>query len=216
MELTLHQTIEKESHKTYGQVNRMWPDEIPPITKEEAFKAYKLLTRKFGSKKVWSEYYNKWETKKLYIGRRRPRRCWICLSGNCNLLDRGWRRLVHDISHRVYDFRFPQSSRDHNIAQAKIEQEMAQYVIDSGWLEGKLKSKPKVNPNLKYYQEYLDNGLTPAEAERQSRQTVKVNHLIKLIRSWERKETTAKTYIKKYRLKLKRLRPTMGLEDLII
>ena len=198
MELTLHQTIEKESHKTYGQVNRMWPDEIPPITKEEAFKAYKLLTRKFGSKKVWSEYYNKWETKKLYIGRRRPRRCWICLSGNCNLLDRGWRRLVHDISHRVYDFRFPQSSRDHNIAQAKIEQEMAQFVIDSGWLDGKLKSKPKPKPT------------------KDEKQTAKTKNLIKLIRSCERKETTAKTYIRKYRLKLKRLRPTMRLEDLII
>ena len=198
MELTLHQTIEKESHKTYGQVNRMWPDEIPPITKEEAFKAYKLLTRKFGSKKVWSEYYNKWETKKLYIGRRRPRRCWICLSGNCNLLDRGWRRLVHDISHRVYDFRFPQSSRDHNIAQARIEQEMAQYVIDSGWLDGKLKSKPKAK-------------LTKDEI-----QDKKIKNLIKLIRSWERKEATAKTYIKKYRLKLKRLRPTMRLGDIIL
>ena len=198
MELTLHQAIEKESHKTYGQVNRMWPDEIPPVTKEEAFKAYKLLTRKFGSKKVWSEYYNKWETKKLYIGRRRPRRCWICLSGNCNLLDRGWRRLVHDISHRVYDFRFPQSSRDHNIAQAKIEQEMAQFVIDSGWLDGKLKSKPKPKPT------------------KDEKQTARIKNLIKLIRSWERKETTAKTYIKKYRLKLKRLRPTMRLGDIIL
>ena len=198
MELTLHQTIEKESHKTYGQVNRMWPDEIPPITKEEAFKAYKLLTRKFGSKKVWCEYYNKWETKKLSIGRRRPRRCWICLSGNCNLLDRGWRRLVHDISHRVYDFRFPQSSRDHNIAQAKIEQEMAQFVIDSGWLDGKLKSKPKPKPT------------------KDEKQTARIKNLIKLIRSWERKETTAKTYIKKYRLKLKRLRPTMRLGDIIL
>ena len=187
MELTLHQAIEKESHKTYGKVNRMWPDEIPPITKEEAFKAYKLLTRKFGSKKVWSEYYNKWETKKLYIGRRRPRRCWICLSGNCNLLDRGWRRLVHDISHRVYDFRFPQSSRDHNIAQARIEQEMAQYVIDSGWLDGKLKSKPKVKPT------------------KDEKKLVKVKNLCKLISSWEKKEKTAQTYLKKYRLKLKRL-----------
>ena len=198
MELTLHQTIEKESRKTYGKVNRMWPDQIPPITKEEAFKAYKLLTRKFGSKKVWSEYLNEWETKKLYVGRQKPRRCWICLSGNCNLLDRGWRRLVHDISHRVYDWRFPKSSRDHNIAQAKIEQEMAQYVIDSGWLDGKLKSKPKAKPTKDEIQDK------------------KIKNLIKLIRSWERKETTAKTYIKKYRLKLKRLRPTMRLDDIIL
>ena len=48
------------------------------------------------------------------------------------------------------------------------------------------------------------------------KQTAKTKNLIKLIRSWERKETTAKTYIRKYRLKLKRLRPAMGLEDLII
>ena len=196
--LTLHQTIEKESRKTYGQVNRMWPEKLPPITKEEAFKAYKILTKKFGSKEVWLPWEKQWVTKKLHAGRRRPRRCWICLSGNCNTLSRGWRRLAHDVSHRVYDFRFPKSSRDHNIAQAKIEKEMAQYVIDSGWLDGKLKSKPKPKPT------------------KDEKQTAKTKNLIKLIRSWERKEATAKTYIKKYRLKLKRLRPAMGLEDLII
>jgi len=184
MELTLHQTIEKESHKTYGQVNRMWPDEIPPITKEEAFKAYKLLTRKFGSKKVWSEYYNKWETKKLSIGRRRPRRCWICLSGNCNLLDRGWRRLVHDISHRVYDFRFPQSSRDHNIAQAKIEQEMAQYVIGSGWLEGKLKAKPK-------------------EKHKEDVVLLRFSRMLKREKVWERKLKLATSHLKKVKREIK-------------
>ena len=184
MELTLHQAIEKESHKTYGKVNRMWPDEIPPITKEEAFKAYKLLTRKFGSKKVWSEYYNKWETKKLYIGRRRPRRCWICLSGNCNLLDRGWRRLVHDISHRVYDFRFPQSSRDHNIAQAKIEQEMAQYVIDSRWLEGKLKAKPK-------------------EKHKEDVVLLRFSRMLKREKVWERKLKLATSHLKKVKREIK-------------
>ena len=184
MELTLHQTIEKESHKTYGQVNRMWPDKIPPITKEEALKAYKLLTRKFGSKEMYSDWQKKFVKKQLYAGRRRPRRCWICLSGNCNTLSRGWRRLVHDISHRVYDFRFPQSSRDHNIAQAKIEQEMAQYVIGSGWLEGKLKSKPKE----KHKEDVILNRFA---------------RMLKREKVWERKLKLATSHLKKVKREIK-------------
>ena len=35
---------------TYGKVNRQFPKELPYITKEEAFKAYKLLISKFGKK----------------------------------------------------------------------------------------------------------------------------------------------------------------------
>ena len=222
MELTLHQKIESEGHKIYGSVNRMWPEKLPILEKDEAERAYKRLIVKFGTKKVWDGYPSKWITEKMKIrqirkrgaplGNANPRywktevrKCWLSLNGDTNDLHKGWRRLIHDVSHYVYHFRFPNNSEGHNIAQAKIEQEMAQFVIDSGWLEGKLKSKPKINPNLKYYQEYLYNGLTPAEAERQSRKTVKINHLVKLIRSWERKETTAKTYIKKYQLKLKRI-----------
>jgi len=62
----------------------------------------------------------------------------------------------------------------------------------------KLKSKPKAKPTKDEIQDK------------------KIKNLIKLIRSWERKEATAKTYIKKYRLKLKRLRPTMRLDDIIL
>ena len=185
---TLTQQIRTAGNKVYGQVNRMWLDKIPPITKEEAFKAYKLLTRKFGSKKVWSEYYNKWENKKLYIGRRRPRRCWICLSGNCNLLDRGWRRLVHDVSHRVYDFRFPKNSEGHNIAQAKIEHEMAQYVIAQGWLEGKL--KPKIKTPL-------------TKDEKKSKKLLNYERLLK---KWMSKMSLANTKIKIYKRRIKNLK----------
>ena len=215
MELTLHQKIESAGHKVYGSVNRMWPEKLPILEKDEAERAYKRLIAKFGKKKVWSEYSNKWVTKKMKIrqirkrgaplGNANPRyyktkirKCWLSLNGDTNSLSKGWRRLVHDVSHYVYYFRFPNNSQDHNIAQAKIEQEMAQFVIDSGWLDGKLKSKPKPKPT------------------KDEKQTAKTKNLIKLIRSWERKETTAKTYIRKYRLKLKRLRPTMRLEDLII
>ena len=130
----------------------------------------------------------KWITKKLIAGRTRPRRCWIALSGNPSLLSKGWRRLVHDISHRIYDWRFPKSNRHHDIAQAKIEQEMAQFVIDSGWLDGTLKSKPKAKPT------------------KDEKQNMKIINLEKLIKSWETKEQRAKTYIKKYKTKLRRLR----------
>ena len=194
---TLHQQINREARKTYGQVNRMFPEQLPILEKDEAERAYKKLVAKFGTKKVWSEYSNKWITKKLSVYRWRykgtktwkvrVRKCWLSLNGDTNTLSKGWRRLVHDVSHYVHDFRFP-NSNDHDLAQAKIEQEMAQFVIDSGWLEGKLKSKPKAKPTW------------------DEKRNAKIINLEKLIKSWESKEQRAKTYIKKYKTKLKRMK----------
>lgn len=195
MELTLHQEINKVARKTYGQVNRMWPDELPILEKDEAERAYKKLVAKFGKKETvhptlgWVKRkmtVRRWRYKGTKTWYTRVRKCWLSLNGDTNTLSKGWRRLVHDVSHYVHDFRFPHS-RDHDLAQAKIEQEMSQYVIDSGWLDGKLKSKPKVKPT------------------KDEKKLVKVKNLCKLISSWEKKEKTAQTYLKKYRLKLKRL-----------
>ena len=199
MELTLHQEINKVARKTYGQVNRMFPNQLPILEKDEAERAYKKLVAKFGTKKVWSEYSNKWITKKMKVRQTRKkgcplgnanprywkvkvRKCWLSLNGDTNTLSKGWRRLVHDVSHYVHDFRFP-NSNDHDLAQAKIEQEMAQFVINSGWLEGKLKSKPKAKPT------------------KDEKQNAKRINLEKLIKSWGTKEQRAKTYIKKYKTK---------------
>tara|TARA_R100001443_G_scaffold10900_1_gene20582 strand:+ start:399 stop:1025 length:627 start_codon:yes stop_codon:yes gene_type:complete len=202
--VSLHQQINQVARKTYGQVNRMFPEQLPILEKDEAEKAYKKLVAKFGTKKVWSEYSNKWITKKMKVRQIRKkgsplgiykpkywkiriRKCWLSLNGDTNTLSKGWRRLVHDVSHYVHDFRFP-NSNDHDLAQAKIEQEMAQFVIDSGWLEGKLKSKPKTKPT------------------KDEKQNAKIINLEKLIKSWETKEQRAKTYIKKYKTKLKRIK----------
>lgn len=201
---TLHQQINQVARKTYGQVNRMFPEQLPILEKDEAERAYKKLVAKFGTKKVWSEYSNKWITKKMKVRQTRKkgcplgnanprywkikvRKCWLSLNGDTNTLSKGWRRLVHDVSHYVHDFRFP-NSNNHDLAQAKIEQEMAQFVIDSGWLEGKLKSKPKTKPT------------------KDEKQNAKIINLEKLIKSWETKEQRAKTYIKKYKTKLKRIK----------
>ena len=194
---TLHQQIDKVARKTYGQVNRMFPKQLPILEKDEAERAYKKLIAKFGTKQVWSEYSNKWITKKMKVRRIRKfgektfktevRKCWLSLNGDTNTLHKGWRRLVHDVSHYVHDFRFPDSS-NHDLAQAVIEKEMVNYVINQGWLEGKLKTKLK--PKL----------------TKDEKQNAKIISLEKLIKSWETKEKRAKTYIKKYRLKLKRLK----------
>ena len=194
---TLHQQIDKVARKTYGQVNRMFPKQLPILEKDEAERAYKKLIAKFGTKQVWSEYSNKWITKKMKVRRIRKfgektfktevRKCWLSLNGDTNTLSKGWRRLVHDVSHYVHDFRFPDSS-NHDLAQAVIEKEMVNYVINQGWLEGKLKTKLK--PKL----------------TKDEKQNAKIISLEKLIKSWETKEKRAKTYIKKYKTKLRRLK----------
>ena len=49
---TLHQQIDQVARKTYGQVNRMFPQQLPILEKDEAERAYKKLVDKFGTKKV--------------------------------------------------------------------------------------------------------------------------------------------------------------------
>ena len=195
---TLTQQIRTAGNRVYGQVNRMWPDELPILEKVEAQRAYKRLITKFGTKKVWCEYLNEWETKKKSVRLTRKRgtktwkvkvrKCWLSLNGDTNSLSKGWRRLVHDVSHYVYEFRFPKNSEDHNIAQAKIEHEMAQYVIAQGWLEGKL--KPKIKTPL-------------TKDEKKSKKLLNYERLLK---KWMSKMSLANTKIKIYKRRIKNLK----------
>tara|TARA_R100001244_G_scaffold6885_1_gene9185 strand:- start:50 stop:691 length:642 start_codon:yes stop_codon:yes gene_type:complete len=201
MELTLHQKIESEGHKVYGSVNRMWPEKLPILEKDEAERAYKRLIVKFGTKKVWDGYPSKWITEKMKIRqirkrgaplgnanprywKTRVRKCWLSLNGDTNDLHKGWRRLIHDVSHYVYHFRFPNNSEGHNIAQAKIEYEMAKFVIESGWLEGKLKAKPK-------------------EKHKEDVVLLRFSRMLKREKIWERKLKLATSHLKKVKREIK-------------
>ena len=39
--VSLHQQINQVARKTYGQVNRMFPEQLPILEKDEAERAYK-------------------------------------------------------------------------------------------------------------------------------------------------------------------------------
>lgn len=181
--------------KKYQDCNSTLPKDLPYITKVEAQRAYRLLVRKFGRKQTRHPFKDKWLNRKMRVRETRPlgkksyetwtRKCWICLSGNSSTLHNGWRRLIHDVSHMVHSWLRPKM-KHHCYQQAELELDMIKYVQFKGWLDGALKKKVIV--------------LTPED-----KKLAKIKHLEALIKKWERKSKTTLTYLKKYKIKLKRL-----------
>ena len=184
-------TMDKEirKRKKYKECNNTLPDNLPYLTKEECKKAYPLLVRKFGRKETRHPYKDEWVKRKMGIKKFAltrniyVRKCWICLSGSPNELSKGWRRLIHDVSHMVHTWLRP-NLPDHCYQQAELELDMIKYVQFKGWLKGSL--KPKVIVLTK------DEQLVK-----------KINHLETLINKWQRRQKTAITFIRKYNKKLK-------------
>jgi len=179
----MRETSDKENLvKSYDDLaNSNLPENLPFITYDEAKKATKLLVKKFGKKKdaTPSRFRN-------YPINLEIRKCWVCLSGNSSTLQRGWRRLIHDLAHRLFRFRSP-SLPDHCALQAEFEGQMISFVIQSNWLNGILKQKPKV--------------ILSSDQKKE----MKIRKLNMSILKWERKIKLANTFLKKYKSKLKRL-----------
>jgi len=145
----------------YARANR-WPEEIPPLTREEAERALRRLWKKFGNGEPIS---------------RRILRVWVPRKPPFNTIYRGWRRLVHDVSHRIF-FRLHPGRRPHDPRHEWLEGEMVEFVLKSGWLDGKLKPKPKTEKPIR-------------ERRFQS--------VLERIEVWERKRKRAETALKKLR-----------------
>jgi hypothetical protein len=143
----------------YDNVNGLWTT-VPPITREEATRAVKRIRRHF----------------KILQGRR-VRTCWVSLGGK--RLDKGWPRLVHDLSHWLGEQRFPRE-RSHGPHHAAIEHEMTQWVLAQGWLDGKLKPKPQVKK--------------PVD---------RAAHARAMLARWETKLKRTETMLKKWRRKVR-------------
>lgn len=159
---------------TYQGVNRSWPEgtndgrDLKP-TPQEALSAAKRLYR-FALKKPFKGKM------KLTSGNRYT---WI-RSGvfyvNPDLNGTGgWHELVHLISHQMAQRIYP-NAPSHGDRHAFVEREMINYVVSSGWLDGKLKSKvrPKAAPDP----------IAPIDIK---------------IKRWETKRKRAETALKKLR-----------------
>lgn len=123
------QTVE-----TYNDINAAWAGlTIPPITRHEADRAVRALYRKFGK----SDLGGPEQQSDMTFGGN-VRRCWISRAQN-GALERGWGRLVHDVSHFVFRRRHPKW-RPHHPQHAILEREMADHVRACGWLDGLLRA----------------------------------------------------------------------------
>tara|TARA_Y100000401_G_scaffold44658_1_gene34171 strand:+ start:1550 stop:2104 length:555 start_codon:yes stop_codon:yes gene_type:complete len=169
----------------YSKANSTLPEKLPYIENKEAEKAYKLLVRKFGKKEMM--FFGTWKKVKMRPRTyNRPRKVWVCLSGDPSTLHNGWRRLIHDVAHDIFSWRSP-GLPDHCKFQADLEAEICEYVLKSGWLNGSLKPKPL--PKL----------------SNDEKKVIKIKRFEANILRWETKIKRANTYLKKYKTKLKRL-----------
>ncbi len=135
----------------YERVNDAWPAgsnagrDLKP-TGEEAARAIKLLWRK------WMKRPFPYRIK-IVSGRTK---CWV-RGGTFNVnpdegsFDMGdgarcggggWHEVVHSISHLVA-YKLHPGTKPHSTQHHFIEREMIEHVVKSGWLDGRLRPKPK-------------------------------------------------------------------------
>lgn len=133
-----------------------WPAAIPKLTQLEAIKAAQLLYDRFYSERFYREKYGM--SRLAYfrkLGRKPPSKVMKTRTSSGNRInwvvrgvlvvnaDKGWREFVHEYSHCFHRKLRPQD-RPHSDNHVHLEKEMVDYVVRSGWLDGKLKPQPQV------------------------------------------------------------------------
>jgi hypothetical protein len=184
----------------YTTVVAALPGTLPPLTREEAKRATRRLVRHFGSPEDAAMRPGFTGIDPVAMPARRSeleriiahytdgtgyRRCWVSPKPTASSnSDKGWGRLIHDISHAVHEYRHP-GHRPHANGHSKIETDIAAYVASQGWLEGKLRPAAKPRPSL------------------EERRAERLSRLEARLATWERKAKRAQNAVRKLKAKIK-------------
>lgn len=161
-----------------AHVNAKWPKPLPKLTAAEAERAARRLYR-------------------FVFGKACPYPTQITSGRNHSYIrnrtlrvnpDKGWSELVHGLSHSFYGKLHP-DAKPHSGQHGSLERHMVQYVLDNGFLDGKLKAAEKVapDPKAKRYAQVIDG-----------------------IERWEAKLKRAENALKKLRTKQKYYEKTLA------
>lgn len=164
----------------YHEVNDViFAQATPPLTRIEATRAVRRLAKHFlGNER----------DRARVIRRCAPNRTWLSRSPSYDV-NKGWRRLAHDVSHEIFDILYP-SKRAHDPLHEHYENQIATYIVEKKWLDGALKPKQRAPKP------------PPTEYEKRAAELDKVSDAIK---RWESKAKRAANALKKLRRKQVRL-----------
>lgn len=166
--------------KRYVPVAMTLPMLLPAITREEATRAARKLYRHFGGTEHGSvDMIRRARWRSHYRSARGALPSWTSKVPTSNTNNgKGWGALIHDVSHDIHDQRTPRL-RPHDGAHAKLEAELAAYVVAKGWLAGTLKPSPKAAP-------------TPHE-----KRVARLANIDKRIKKWTTRQKRATTALRK-------------------
>ena len=121
-------------------VNSRWPEPCPAPTPEEAMRGAKRLYR-VAMGRPWTGKV------KMTSGQRYT---WIrggvfYINPDETSPRGGWQEIVHSISHYCHRRLHP-NAKPHDAKQVYLERDLTKYVIEHGWLNGKLKPKTVDKP----------------------------------------------------------------------
>ena len=139
----------------YTNVNEVWPDDAPKPSPQEALAGARKLVKLAYSLAPEKSHRRHWYRGKKFAltsGRRHtwPRSGVWYVNPDRNWGFSGWKEICHGISHAVARNIYP-GANPHDPRHAFLERTLAEHVVRSGWLEGKLKreTKPKAPADRK-------------------------------------------------------------------
>lgn len=162
----------------YDAVIAVFPASLPAVSRRQAAVVYAAIKRRFGLGNIT-------RADDLLKRRGAIRRCWLSKAPTSPHANTGLARLVHDVSHRLFEAVYPQR-RPHDPLHVTYEADVAAFVVDH--LDAWFKPAPiKAAPSL---------------SEKRARDLVKIEAAIG---RWESKQRRAKTALKKLAAKRHRL-----------
>lgn len=125
--------------RIYAEVNDTWPKTLPKLRPEEAMRAAKRLYR-FALGRPWKG------PTKITSGRNYT---WIRRGELFVNASRGWKTMVHDMSHLCHNR--ISTERPHSEEHAQLELKMVRFVVECNWLDGILQpaERPVPSPSEK-------------------------------------------------------------------
>lgn len=121
----------------YQSVNGAWPEAIPSLTSQEAIVAKRKLFRLVMKRPL------RIKNIKVTSGNRHQYLLHLVNP------ERGWKDLVHGLSHQCHrKLHAGHKPHDGRGTHAFIERTMIEHVVNSGWLEGKLKRAEEPKPEV--------------------------------------------------------------------